>query len=151
MTKMMSVSIVSLCGLAAVLSLSGVSLADTPACLGHQSAKELNPSCFFHQGCAVNMQCAPEILYWEVADFNSSAGNHTTKVTGLRPSGTTFSCTACARTKEGNITGCTASVPLGVVDTSTQFIVGTVHVPASGGVFVVCAMSAGTWYESVAF
>ena len=151
MKKTMSVLFVSLCALAAIPPLSAVSYADTPACQGFQVNKELNPSCFFNQGCAINMQCAPGLLYWEVADFNTAAGNHTPKVTGRRPNGTTFSCTACSRNKEGFIVGCTGSVPLSVVDTDSQFTVGTVNVPTAGGVFVFCEMSAGTWYESVSF
>jgi hypothetical protein len=149
--KIVSMSFVSLCALAAISSLSDVSYADTPACQGFQMHVGLNPSCFFTEGCGVLMQCAPGLLYWEVADFNTAAGNHTPKVTGLRPNGTTFSCTACSRTKEGNIFGCTGSVPLNVVDTSSQFTVGTVNVPTAGGLYVFCGMSAGAWYMSVAF
>ncbi|MGH9887656.1 MAG: hypothetical protein ACREBE_19150, partial [bacterium] len=112
MKKIVSVLFVSLCALAAIPSLSAVSYADTPACQGFQINKALNPSCFFTDGCGVNMQCAPGLLFWEVADFNTAAGNHTPKVTGLRPNGTTFACTACSRTREGNIVGCTGSIPL---------------------------------------
>lgn len=151
MKKTMSVWFVSLCAVAAMSPLGDVAYADTPACQGFQIHKELNPSCFFNEGCAINMQCAPGTLFWEVADFNTAAGNHTPKVTGLRPNGTTFACTACSRSKEGVIFGCTGSVPLNVIDTSSQFTVGTVNVPAAGGVYVFCEMSAGTWYESVTF
>jgi hypothetical protein len=152
--KIVSLSFVSLCTLAAGLSLSNVSLADTPACNGFEQQPGnfvAHANCWFNGGCAMNMQCAPGVFRWEVADFNASAGNHTPKVTGRRPNGGTFSCAACSTTKEGNFAACTAFVPLSVVDQDTQFTIGTVNVPTSGGLFVVCDMSVGSWYESVAF
>lgn len=151
MKKAMNVLFATLCAIVVGLSPGGVSFADTPACVGNEVPKRLNPICFWDESCGINMQCAPGLLTWSVSDFNTAAGNHTPRVTGFRPNGGTFSCTACARNKTGGSRGCTADVPLATVDSSAEFTVGTVNVPQAGGVFVVCTMSAGAWYLSVAF
>jgi hypothetical protein len=88
---------------------------------------------------------------WEVSDRITSAGNHTVLVTGFRPNGGTFTCQACATSKGGFGAGCTALVPLNVVDVDTQFTVGTVNVPVSGGLLVSCDMSPGAVYDSAEF
>jgi len=149
MRKVSALSIVSLGALAAALSLSDVSSASAPACTGY-AVQHPDANCFVASACGMQNTCGT-VKRWEVSDFITSGGNHTAIVTGLRPNGGSFACQACATNKEGFAVGCTALVPLNVVDADTQFTVGTVNVPSFGGLYVSCDMSPGAWYDSVNF
>jgi len=130
------------------LLFSDVSLAGALACTGY-SVQHPDANCFFSNFCTMENQCTTQ-KRWEVSDRITSAGNHTVLVTGFRPNGGTFTCRACAISKEG-FGSCTAFIPLNVVDADTQFTVGTVNVPTFGGLLVSCDMSPGAVYDSVDF
>lgn len=149
MRKIASLSFLSLCTLAAAVSLSDTASASAPACTGYAPVNA-DRGCFAAGFCAMRNDCAT-VKRWEVSDNITSGGNHTAIVTGFRPNGGSFSCQACATTKEGFSAGCTAFVALNVVNIDTQFTVGTVNVPSFGGLFVSCDMSTGAWYDSVNF
>jgi hypothetical protein len=126
---------------------SDISSAGTMAFLGHTNVPA-DASCFGEFAGSMQNQCAG-IKRWEVTDTVNAGGNHTILLTALRPNGGTVTCQACATTKEGFTSGCTASVPLNVVDVDTQFTIGTVNVPSFGGIVTFCDLSQNAWYDSV--
>ena len=150
MNKVAMLSTASLCALLASMLSSDVSLAGEPACNGHTRLPADAASFNIELGCATH-NISGSSKRWEVSDFITTAGNHSASVTAYRPNGGTLSCFACSTSKEGLDFGCTASVPLNVVDADSQFTVGTVNVPGFGGLYVACDLSSGAWYDSVSF
>jgi len=149
MTKFSILSVAFLCVVGIGLLFSDVSLAGAPACTGY-SVQHPDADCFVSSLCAMENRCTTQ-KRWEVSDRITSAGNHNVQVTGFRPSGGTFTCQACATSREGFSAGCTQFVPLNVANADTQFTVGIVNVPDSGGLLVSCDMSLGAVYDSAEF
>jgi hypothetical protein len=147
MRKSMFLSIAVIGVLVVGLATSDVSSAGTMGFLGHTPVPA-DASCFGEFFGSVQNTCAG-IKRWQVTDTVNAGGNHSILVTAFRPNGGTVTCQACSATKEGFNNGCGASTPLNVVDADTQFSVGTVNVPAFGGIVVFCDLSQFAWYDSV--
>ena len=147
MRKSITVSVAVLSIFGVSLAISEVSSASTMGFLGHSSVAA-DAGCFSDFLGSMLNSCAG-IKRWQVTDTVNAGGNHSILVTAFRPNGGTVTCQACAATKEGFNNGCTASVPLNVVDTDSQFSVGTVNVPSFGGIVVFCDLSQNAWYDSV--
>ena len=147
MNKATLLSIALLGIIGAAMLTSDISSAGTMAGLGHSAA--LEATCFDEIAGSILNSCAGFPQNWEVTDTVNVAGNHTMLVTALMPSGGTVDCTACAFTKEGFSTGCTAVASPKIVNTDTQFTVGTVNVPSAGGITVGCYLGQNAWYDSV--
>jgi hypothetical protein len=150
MFKISMSSISGACVIAMCLLSSGVSSAGSVGSNGF-ALPFSDLSCFaLSDGAGVVNNCATT-RSWLISDNITAAGNHPILVTGFRPNGGQLTCAACATTKEGALASCTFAVSLAVVDTHTQFNVGTVTVPSFGSLYVRCDMTTGGRVDSVTF
>lgn len=150
MFKISMSSIAGACAVAYCLLSSGVSHAGTPAASGF-AFPFTEQACFaMAEAAAVVNNCSTQ-KQWIVAETATVSGNHTVRVTGLRPNNGKLSCSACAATKEGTVADCTLPISPSIADTHVQFTIGTVNVPSFGSIYVECGMSLGARFDSAAF
>ena len=149
MKQIIMLSTISLCVFAMTCLSSDVSSASALACTGNAKL-HADWECVDSTGCTIKNEC-PRTVRWQISDTITTTGNHTITVTGLRPSGGTLACIACATTFAGVSAGCTGEVSPTAVNVHTRFTLGTVNVPNTGSIVVGCDISPGAVFDTVTF